>query len=256
MKKWSKSEALTYLQSLIDGIPEIKRSGRKSSEHIRWLSNTLRFLEEVFGEKSLYYARISYLPWRETGNMIISDPRDYDGEVASKHNSAFINQMEQAKGFLQSAKDQLENNNIDDVYTSISPSTNNFIKILKLGETKLRKLIRTEPKLEKEIQDKYEDLLTGADISYSREYPHIEYSSKQYIPDFSFAEFDLVVELKLCKGDEKTLIKELNDDIVAYKTKFTNIVFIIYDLGSIRDIDKFKSSFEKQENVFVQIIKH
>jgi hypothetical protein len=125
-----------------------------------------------------------------------------------------------------------------------------------LGETKLRKLLREEPKLEKEIQDKYEDLLTGADIDYSREFPHIEYSSKQYIPDFSFTEFDLVVELKLCRGDEKKLIAQLNDDIVAYKTKFTNIIFIIYDLGSIRDVNLFKSSFEKQENVFVQIIKH
>jgi len=256
MKKWTKSEALTYLQSLVDSIPEIKKSGRKSSEHIRWLSNTLRFLEDVFGEKSWYYANMSYLPWSEKGNMYFSDPRNIGGETESKHNSAFIKQLDQAKGFLLSAKDQLENNNIDDVYTSVSPITNNFIKILKLGETKLRKLIRTEPKLEKEIQDKYEDLLTGADIDYSREYPHIEYSSKQYIPDFSFIEFDLVVELKLCRGDEKKLIVQLNDDIAAYKTKFTNIIFIIYDLGSIRDTDLFKSSFEKQENVFVQIIKH
>lgn len=256
MKTWTKSEALSYLQSLIDIIPEIKKTGRKSSEHIRWLSNALRFLEEVFGEKSLYHANMSYLSWCETSNMIISDPRNYESEVASQHNSAFIKQMEQAKGFLQSAKDQLENNDIEDVFTSVSPSTNNFIKILKLGETKLRKLMRIEPTLEKEIQDKYEDLLTGADINYSREYPHIIYSTKQYIPDFSFAEFDLAVELKLCKGDEKKLIVQLNDDIAAYKTKFTNIIFIIYDLGSIRDVDLFKGSFEKQENVFVQVIKH
>ncbi len=256
MKKWTKNEALTFLQGLIDNIPEIKRSGRKSSEHIRWLSNALRFLEDVFGANSWYYANMSYLPWSETGNMIISDRRYLEAETASKHNSAFIKQMEQARGFLQSAKDQLENNNIDDVYTSVSPSTTNFIKILKLGETKLRKLIRTEPTSEREIQDKYEDLLTGADITYSKEYPHIEYSSKQYIPDFSFVEFDLVVELKLCRGDEKKLIVQLNDDIVAYKTKFTNIIFIIYDLGSIRNVDLFKNSFEKQENVFVQIIKH
>jgi hypothetical protein len=33
-----KSEALTYLQNLIDTVPDIKKSGRKSSEHIRWLS--------------------------------------------------------------------------------------------------------------------------------------------------------------------------------------------------------------------------
>lgn len=62
MKKWIKEDAVTYLESLIDAIPQIKQGGRKSSEHIRWLSNSLRFLEEVFGEKSLYYVNIKYLP--------------------------------------------------------------------------------------------------------------------------------------------------------------------------------------------------
>ena len=255
MKKWQKSETLTYFQSLVDAIPEIINSGRGSSEHIRWVSNVLKFLEDIFGEQSLYYKKMSHLSWSETGTMLL-DARNYESEAAAKHNSAFIKQMEQAKGFLQSAKDQLEINEIDDLYTSPSPITNDFITILKLGETKLRKLLRKEPESEREVQEKYEDLLIGAGINYSREYLHIDYSSKQYIPDFSFTEFDLVVELKLCRGDEKKLIAQLNDDILAYKTKFNNIIFIIYDLGNIRDADSFKDSFEKSENVFVQIIKH
>jgi hypothetical protein len=41
----------------------------------------------------------------------------------------------------------------------------------------------------------------------------------------------------------------------SYKTNFTNIIFIVYDF-SIRGVEWFKSSFEKQENVFVQVIKH
>jgi hypothetical protein len=256
MKKWNKEEALNYLDTLIQDISSIKISRRESSEHIRWLGNTLRFLEEVFGEKSLYYLNISNMSWRQTGNMFLSDPRFLEDQIKNKHESAFKEQMEKAKGFLMSAKDQLERNAINDVYTHVSEKTNNIIKILKLGESKLRKLIRTDPSTEREIQDKYEDLLTGSEIEYSREFPHIEYSSKQYIPDFSFSEFDLVVELKLCKSDAKKLIGQLNDDILAYKTKFNNIIFIIYDLGQIRDIDSFKSSFEKQENVFIQIIKH
>jgi hypothetical protein len=256
MKKWNKEEALNYLDTLIQDVPSIKINGRESSDHIRWFANTLRFLEEVFGEKSLYYLNISYMSWRQTGKMAISDPRFFEEQIKSKHDSAFKEQMEKAKGFLMSAKDQLEINTINEVFTHVSENTNNLIKIIKLGESKLRKLIRIEPNTEREIQDKYEDLLIGSELKYSREFPHIEYSSKQYIPDFSFSEFDLVVELKLCKSDEKKLIGQLNDDILAYKTKFNNIIFIVYDLGQIRDVDSFKSSFEKQENVFIQIIKH
>lgn len=256
MKTWTTEEGLNYLNKLIDDIPNIKNSGRRSSQHIRWLSNALIFLAEIFGEKSLYYSNLKYLSWSETGNMIIANPRNYEYEVSEKHNLAFKKQMEQAKGFLLSARDQLERNNINDLYVKSNVPTNTFIKLLKLGENKLRKIIRQLPNTEKEIQDKYEDLLIGAEFIYSREFPHIEYSSKQYIPDFSFAEIDLAVEIKLCKSDEKKLIAQLNDDIMAYKTQFNNVLFIIYDNGNIRDIDEFKNSFEIQENVIIQIIKH
>ena len=93
-------------------------------------------------------------------------------------------------------------------------------------------------------------------IEYAKEFPHITYSSKQYIPDFSFEKFSLAVEIKLCKNDEKGLIAQLNDDILAYKTKFKSVLFIIYDLGNIRDIDTFKQSFEQYDDIIVQIIKH
>lgn len=125
-----------------------------------------------------------------------------------------------------------------------------------LSEHKLRKVIRTKPEREKEIQDQFENLLIGADIDFEREGPHIDYSSKAYIPDFSFNSIDLAVEIKLCKTEEKTFIQQINDDILAYKTKFNNLLFIIYDLGVIRDVDTFKQSFEETENVIVHVIKH
>ena len=128
--------------------------------------------------------------------------------------------------------------------------------IINLGEKKLRKLIREIPSKEKEIQDKFEDLLIANDIEYAKEFPHILYSSKQYIPDFSFEKLNLAVEVKLCKAEEKLLIAQLNDDILAYRTKFKNILFIIYDLGTIRDLDNFKHSFDEYEDVIVQVVKH
>lgn len=131
------------------------------------------------------------------------------------------------------------------------------IKLLNLIERKLRKVIREIPNKEKEIQDAFENLLIGSDIEYDREFPTIKYSSKNYIPDFSFSTIDTALEIKLCTTNrkEKTLIAEINDDILAYKTKFSNLIFVIYDNGQIRDIEKFSNSFI-DDNTIVRVIKH
>ena len=55
---------------------------------------------------------------------------------------------------------------------------------------------------------------------------------------------------------EKELPEEINDDILAYQTKYQNLLFIIYDLGYIRDVDRFSSSFEEHENVTIRVVKH
>ena len=108
------------------------------------------------------------------------------------------------------------------------------------------------------MQDAFENLLIGADITYGREVDSIEYSSKTYKPDFSLPEINLTVEVKLCGQEqrEKELPAEINDDILAYTTRYQNLIFVVYDLGFIRDIDRFCNSFEKHENVTVRVIKH
>jgi hypothetical protein len=101
-------------------------------------------------------------------------------------------------------------------------------------------------------------LLAACDFSYIREKDHIIYSSKTYIPDFVLVEMNMALEIKICNKDtrEKEIISEINDDILAYKTKYKNIMFVIYDIGKIRDIELFKSSFKAHNNVIVVIIKH
>ncbi|MHB1348167.1 MAG: PD-(D/E)XK nuclease domain-containing protein, partial [Candidatus Humimicrobiaceae bacterium] len=111
---------------------------------------------------------------------------------------------------------------------------------------------------EKSVQEAFENLLIGAEISYSRETESIEYSSKTYRPDFVIKDIQLPVEIKLCnrKEREKELIAEINDDILAYQKKFKSIFFIIYDIGSIRDIDRFSSEFSDQQNIIFSVVKH
>ena len=69
---------------------------------------------------------------------------------------------------------------------------------------------------------------------------------------------DLVTEIKLCsrEGREKEIIAEINDDILAYRTKYGNLLFVVYDLGFIRDTDRCGRSLEEHETVMVRVIKH
>jgi len=93
----------------------VSKGGRNSEIHFRWLANTLRILEEIFGRRSRYYATLSKFNWCESGNMLINS-EDYEGEIAYKHDQAFYMQMEKAKGLLLAATDHLRESRIEDVY--------------------------------------------------------------------------------------------------------------------------------------------
>ena len=101
-------------------------------------------------------------------------------------------------------------------------------------------------------------MLVAKELDYLREQEKIVYSSKTYQPDFTFPKISLVLEIKLCdvKKREKEIIAEINDDILVYKTKYSNIIFLVYDLGHIRDIDKFKNDLEQDDMVSVKVVKH
>lgn len=257
MKKWKKQDALDALSELIEKLDAVRQKGRKSQEHMRWIANALRILEEVFGRNSRYYQTLSYFTWQESGSQVIHG-WDIEYQIEQGHIRAFQDQINQAEGLLLASIDQLRVSEISEVYedSNSEPVTSELITIINLGEKKLRKVIREAPSKEREVQDKFEDLLVANDISYAKEFPHIMYSSKQYIPDFSIEKLNLAIEIKLCKNDEKGLIAQLNDDILAYRTKFKNILFIIYDLGNIRDVDNFKQSFDPYDDIIIQIIKH
>ncbi len=115
MKNWTKEEALNAMQSLIDQIPNVSKSGRKSQNHMRWLANSLRVLEGIFGGNSRYYLTLANFSWQQSGNMAFQS-RDIEGAIAQRHHQAFLEQMNQASGLLLAAKDHLEHSKIEQVY--------------------------------------------------------------------------------------------------------------------------------------------
>lgn len=99
MKKWTKHEALGYLDKQIEVIHTLKLGRRGSSEHVRWLTNTLVFLEEIFGSDSYYYCNIKNLTWQFHGQRIYRG-WDIDGAMEAYNQEAYVEQLEQANGFL------------------------------------------------------------------------------------------------------------------------------------------------------------
>lgn len=263
---WDKESALAELDKLITESSSLGNVPHHSEPHVRWTIKTDTFLVEVFGPTSNFVASLRALTWSIRGRVLIGGPEDPFGAwnpraaAEREHQRAYRADLEVARGLLLAARDFLESHTMEEAYTGAGTAADSdaTIRVINLIERKLRKAIRQVPAKEKEVQDAFETLLVGADIPYSRETDAIEYSSKTYTPDFSLKELGLAVEIKLCAraGREKEIIAEINDDILAYQSVYTNMLFAVYDTGCIRDVDRFTAPFEDRDNVMVRVIKH
>jgi len=132
-------------------------------------------------------------------------------------------------------------------------------KLVEDIDDKLRAIIRKKPEDEREVQDAIENLLIAKDYEFSREKVSIPYSTKCYIPDFTFDALNTALDAKLCnsESDEKKIIDDINADISAYKTRYLYVVFVVYDTGFIRDTLAFvKGIIKNNPNVYVTVVKH
>lgn len=259
------ANVIERLRLFIEEADSFKGQLSSTQNQTAWLFGVTQLLEHVFGSKSVYAVNFKRLSWKSRGAAIIGGPafpeESFNPQLGFDRLNKEANNrsLETAKGILLAAKKELEDVGIEGVQTdATAAAVDKTVEIIKISETNFRKLFRKKPENEKEVQEKYEDMLNSRDITFSREKETIEYSSKNYIPDFTFSELDLVTEIKICDTikREKEIIPEINDDILAYKTKYRNLLFVVYDLGFIRDVDRFKASFEKQDNVIVQVVKH
>lgn len=128
--------------------------------------------------------------------------------------------------------------------------------------SRIRAALFEAPTSEKQVQDALERLLIGRGLQkgddYDREVGRVKVSSKEVIPDFIFPRLDLGLEVKLLKEVSRIsrLVDEINADIVSYKRGYRHVLFLVYDLGHIRDEAEFRRDLEHHENVTVLVIKH
>lgn len=131
----------------------------------------------------------------------------------------------------------------------------NFIK------SRLRTVIFDRPQKEIEVQNAVESLLLGRGLSkgldYDRETGKLEFSGKEYIPDFIIPKLRLCIEIKLLReGKKSKIIEEISADITAYAKEYERQLFIVYDLGYIQNEEEFKRDIEQAGNIKVIIVKH
>ncbi|THF75387.1 PD-(D/E)XK nuclease domain-containing protein [Cohnella fermenti] len=132
----------------------------------------------------------------------------------------------------------------------------NFIK------TKLRNVIFEIPSKEKDIQNAIENLFIGKGydkgIDYDRETGKFNFSGREYIPDFIIPKLRICIEVKLLNDRNKKskIIEEINADITAYQKIYESVLFVIYDIGIIRDEIEFSRDIENHSGVKLIIVKH
>lgn len=263
MAEWTQKQAEKELKALLERLLHLQEHGFPTSpEHIHWHLRTVTFLKEVFGQNSLVFKSFTQIRWRYAGTMAVRWDEVHNPMLAQARHDlpVYAEAVGLAAGVLQMAGDELERKGVKGVYQGkdTGPEASLLLRIFNLAELKLRKIVRSKPVKEREIQDAFENLLIANDIPHSREKETIEYSSKTYIPDFTVPKADLAIDIKLATAEahEKSLIAEINDDIVAYRTKYGNILFVVYDCGIIRDVDRFIGSFESNGPVSVRVVKH
>lgn len=132
-----------------------------------------------------------------------------------------------------------------------------YEQVIDLIKANLRRAVFKDPGHEREMQERLEIIFNARNLDFLREKVTIPYSNKYYIPDFTFDRIGLAVEVKLCKDKdrEKMIIDEINADIPAYATRYERSLFVVYDLGVIRDEDRFRSDIEKNPGAHVLIVK-
>jgi hypothetical protein len=148
------------------------------------------------------------------------------------------------------------------IETKLDVKQNKIQNLKDFLSSNLRKAILTIPTKEKDIQNTIETLLIGKGyskgIDYDREVGRVKVSMKEVIPDFIFQKLNLALEIKITKDINKTksIIDQINSDIRAYEKEYSNLLFLIYDFGTIRDEYEFKNDIDNQDNIQVIIIKN
>ena len=113
------------------------------------------------------------------------------------------------------------------------------------------------PTKESEVQHYVDVVLASTGVCFQKEGPTFVFSLRRYRPDHTIAKQRLVIEAKLCKNrdDLGRVIESMSADLAPYLKHYDRVLFVVFDLGAIYDVDAFGADFEEDERVEVVVIK-
>jgi len=239
-------EYLSFTNALLDSMDQ---SVKSNSESNVWRHSSY----QTYMRK--YNALVKEVASATSGTALL-DVYDLD-KVPSMGNTIAMQQ----KGFFDSVhsnlsilKAFLEN--------KIGIREDKTLQIRDFLQANLRRGMFSQPDKEVQVQDVIEQLLIGKGmekgVDYDREVGRVKVSIKEVVPDFIFQKLGLALEVKLSKTTTKSkaIVDEINADIMSYSKVYKSVIFLVYDLGSIRDETEFKSDLEVRDAVSVIVIKH
>ena len=150
----------------------------------------------------------------------------------------------------------------EDVAPEVLSKKFTYTYIAEIIEGRFRTQFTDPPENEKYVQEQLRKFLDAQGyrkgIDYERESGRVMFAGKEYIPDFVLKHSNSVIEVKILKdkGHKSRMIEEMNADYSAYTKEYDSIIYLVYDLGIIPDVQVLKRDFEAKGNVKVIVIKH
>lgn len=134
-------------------------------------------------------------------------------------------------------------------------------ELASLVEVNLRGAVFKQPEHERDVQNSLEALLIGRGYhkgtDFDRGAGKVEFSGKEYVPDFCVRKFSLAIEVKLLKDPrfQSRIVGEMTADITAYAKEYDNQLYVVYDIGCIQNVPQFKSDIGQCEGMRVVVVK-
>ncbi|HRB12592.1 MAG TPA: hypothetical protein PKU70_06240 [Vicinamibacteria bacterium] len=135
------------------------------------------------------------------------------------------------------------------------PALAGVLKIVNLLKRRLPRAFRGKPETDLDVRNGFETLLAGAEIAYERQGEST--SEDSCAPDFTFPDLQAALKLKLCDQPEREveIAAEINREISGCRARYRQVVFGVFDLGFIREPDRFCGAFSAHEGVWVRVLK-
>jgi len=126
-------------------------------------------------------------------------------------------------------------------------------------ERALRLAFRSGPPAnERAVQDQVEVILSSLGVEFTREQEVAPVGPRAFRPDFALTPMSLALEVKFTndRHGASEAQEEISADITAFKTKWSRLLVVVYDVGVIEDPQRMRDDNMKHFGVSVLIVKH